>query len=53
MTGFGRLRDGGSGIPGVPQLLSSVTPSKQRKKAEIVLVVGRNKSLSEESEHRM
>ena len=50
VTGFGSSRDGGSGIPGVPQLLSSVMPSRHRKMVGMALVVGRNKSVSEENQ---
>jgi len=52
VTGFGSSRDGGSGIPGVPQPLSRLAPSRQKKMAEIVLAVRRNKSVSEERAHQ-
>jgi hypothetical protein len=48
VTGFGSSRDGGRGIPGVPQPLSRLAPSRQKKMAGIVLVDCRKKSVSEE-----
>jgi hypothetical protein len=52
VTGFGSSRDGGSGIPGVPQPLSRVKPSEQKMMAEIVLAIRRKKSVSEAGERQ-